>query len=300
MAEPVLLYGVGATKAGTSWLYRTLADRPDCALSAVKEAHYWDTFDVPTCDNQVAVFARQRREFLAAMEEALAAGREHKLSNMTRRFQDMSALIGVHSGDRSDHSAYLSYLRDRARPGTRLIADICPSYGLLDAEHYREMAALSERSRFVYLVREPVARLWSAVRMQAERRQQPGEDVGEKANMILARILSQGSDAHITMRGDYASAVTRMRGALPAETLHVAYMEELLTDAGYADLCAFLELPPAPAPIERKVHQGARVEMRADLRQAAYEMLRPHYAFAEAEIGPLPAAWTAAREALSC
>lgn len=37
-----LLFGIGAPKAGTSWLHRYLSGHPDCHFPAQKESHYFD------------------------------------------------------------------------------------------------------------------------------------------------------------------------------------------------------------------------------------------------------------------
>lgn len=39
---PGVLYGIGAQKAGTSWLFQTLRKHPRIAFPLRKEAHYWD------------------------------------------------------------------------------------------------------------------------------------------------------------------------------------------------------------------------------------------------------------------
>ena len=44
MADPTLLICVGATKAGTSWMYRYLHDHEACYVRSVKECHYFSMF----------------------------------------------------------------------------------------------------------------------------------------------------------------------------------------------------------------------------------------------------------------
>jgi hypothetical protein len=41
-----LMFGLGATRAGSTWLYRYLAGHPECALPRVKELHYFSTLDL--------------------------------------------------------------------------------------------------------------------------------------------------------------------------------------------------------------------------------------------------------------
>ncbi|MEM6729584.1 MAG: sulfotransferase family protein, partial [Pseudomonadota bacterium] len=120
MSDPVLLYCIGATKAGTSWLYRALYDRPDCALSAVKETHYWDTALLPARDQQIGAFTRQRVRFLEESRAAKAEDKGWKVRNMARRIEDMTRLIDMLARDRTDHSAYVAYLMGRADAETRL------------------------------------------------------------------------------------------------------------------------------------------------------------------------------------
>ncbi|MEO0677656.1 MAG: sulfotransferase family protein [Pseudomonadota bacterium] len=296
MDEPILLYGIGATKAGTSWLYRTLADRDDCALPAVKELHYWDTFHGPTKEKQITALEGQLLKARALMEEAEAAGRGWQVRNLTRRIRDLEGLIVMLGAPRKGHQAYLDYVTGRG--AAALMADICPAYGLLGKGRLSEMLDLYPRSRVLYLVRDPLARLWSAVRMQAERQLMEGQTVPEKSNATLWRILNKDHETHITERGDYAGTIARMEAAIPPERGRVMVMEELMNDDGYGALCDWLELPRAPALIERRVHEGAPVTMREDLRPAALKMLAPQYEAVAAHLGRVPDAWAAQMEAL--
>ncbi|MEM6477586.1 MAG: sulfotransferase [Pseudomonadota bacterium] len=291
--DPTLLYGIGATKAGTSWLYRTLANREDCALSAVKETHYWDTFDLDRCDKQIGALTRQRIEFEEAARAADVAGQGWKARNMARRIASITRLIDMLARPRDDHGAYVAYLMAEAGPRTRLIADICPSYALLPAARYAQMAKLDENARFLYLMRDPLARLWSAVRMQAKRQRQQGEDLAEKANNTLWRILHKGAETHVTQRGDYGAVLKKLSETVPPEQRAFLFMEELLSDDGYGDLCRFLGLPLAPAPVEERVHAGAEIAMRPHLLRDAKAFLAPQYEAVARHMGRLPAAWEA-------
>ena len=45
--EPILLYGIGAQKAGTTWLFKQLERHPKVFLAQPKELHYWDCIRAP-------------------------------------------------------------------------------------------------------------------------------------------------------------------------------------------------------------------------------------------------------------
>ena len=290
MAEPTLLYCVGATKAGTSWFYRTLADHPECGLRSVKEAHYWDTFETDVRDKQVVAFRKRLETFRATRDMAASQGIRWQEENMARQVADIEGMIRVLEGDRTGDVAYAGWLAAGAE-GKMLVADMTPNYALLSEALFARMAALRPVVRFVYLVRDPLARLWSHVRMQAERKLLPEETLEKKANATLWRILNRGQERHIVERGDYPGTVARLKRAIPAGMLRIEYCERLFTEAGLRDMCAFLGIGFSGRMPEGKVHEGPKVALREDLIPAAVKFLKDQYDWAAREMGPLPREW---------
>lgn len=285
MSEPAVLYCVGATKAGTSWFYRALHDHPDCTLPPVKEAHYWDTFPTDKRDNYTPALYREAANLLDRASSA--TGTQSRV--FEQRADDIRALIKVVEGSRNDDSAYRYWLTTRGQ-GRRLVADMTPAYSLLPVLMLQRMAALVPVTRFVYLVRDPLARLWSHVRMIASRRATAGEDRVAKANRILRRTLD-GHEDHILDRGDYPSAHARLTAAVPETDLRVEYTERLFTEDGQRDMARFLGISYHPADSRRKVHAGMDMTMREDLAIRAVRFLQDHYDWAARTLGPLPRAW---------
>src|SRR6056297_2752465 len=115
MAEPVLMYGLGATKAGSSWLYRFLRGHPDCHLRAVKELHWFDT-----------LAGNRRRRRIARLEARVAALRADDAAgrlSVPRRLTDHEALArALAGGTQADYLAFL----DEGRRGRALVGDITP------------------------------------------------------------------------------------------------------------------------------------------------------------------------------
>lgn len=290
MSEPVFLYCVGATKAGTSWFYRALHDHPDCALPPVKEAHYWDSFDPAQRDWQAGVFRQQAARFHAdAVRERETGGRAWKAANLERQARALERLVAVIEGERGDDCAYRDWLLDGA--GGRLVADMTPAYALLPVEMLQRMAAIGPRVLFVYLVRDPVARLWSHVRMVARRQLKAGEDISRKALGLMQRILKRGRPEHVLLRGDYPAAHARLRAAVPVQALRVEYSERLYTPEGQRDMAAFLGIGYHPADTSVRVHEGPKIALPPELASRAARFLADHYTWAERTLGPLPQAW---------
>ena len=280
-----ILFCMGATKAGTSWLYRSLHDHAECSLPAVKELHYWDTFDAGARARQVAAFGRRLEGFAAKRAAAEAAGRGWQVANLDRQAEQMTALIAVLEGDRTGDAAYGAFL-DGLGQG-RLTADLTPSYALLGQETMARLAAFRPGALFCYLVRDPLARLWSHVRMQAERGLSAGEDLAARANGILRRLL-KGGHGHILARGDYRAAGARMAALDP----RIEVMEELTQPEGWARFAAWAGIAPG-TPAQRRIHEGPRVAMQPGLRAPALALLRDQYDWAAERLGRLPDAWRA-------
>lgn len=279
---PTLLFCVGATKAGTSWLRDYLAAHPECYLRGARELHYFD------CHDLGATWARAEvKKRIARLEQAMAtAGTEQALVG-AGELADLRALLALLQKP-VDEAAYVAYLTEE-RGGARLVADVTPGYSLLSAERLGQMAGLLPDVRFLYILRDPIERLWSHVRMMARRR---GE--GTVGKVRAARILHgviAGRETAIAVRSDYRGGLERLREAVEPGRLMVAFYEELFTHPGIGALCGFLGIAERPADLGRRVHQGMALAMEPSQLQAARDWLRPQYDYVERTMGRLPQAW---------
>jgi hypothetical protein len=280
--SPTLLFCVGATKAGTSWLRDYLAGHPECHLRGARELHYFD------CHDLGATWARADvRKRIARLEEVLATSGAEQALVRAAELADLRALLALLQKP-VDEAAYLAYLAE-GRGEAKLLADVTPAYSLLSAERLGRMAGLLPDVRFLYILRDPIERLWSHVRMIARRR---GEGTVGKAR--AARILEAviaGRETAIAVRSDYRRALERLREAVDPARLKVAFHEELLTAPGIGALCGFLGIAERPADLGRRVHQGMALTMEPAQIQAARDWLRPQYDYVERTMGRLPQAW---------
>ena len=289
MAEPALMYCVGATKSGTTWLYEHLAAHPACHLRPVKEAHYWDTAEPGRRAQQVSDFRKRLRQIDAGLLRAIADGDQTRVARLDRQAQTLVALIAMLEAPRDGHAAYRHWLMDGAGPAA-LVADITPAYGILPQTTLHEMRSAAAATRFVYIMRDPLDRLWSHVRMQARRTLRPSGDYKSLSHKILRRILTEGGEPQIVARGDYIGTVTALRAVVPACDLHLTFAEDLFAPEGLRRLSAFLGIAYRPGTPE-KAHAGEALPMREDLRPRVAAFLQDQYEWVAAHVGPLPARW---------
>lgn len=284
MSNPAILFCVGATKAGTSWLYSWLHDHPECHLRSIKELHFWDHVDGADDFWLKDLRASRERLFTQSAEARADAIRQ---SNVERRIDDTDALIAVLES--ADEGAYLHYMLAGAGEA-RLVADLTPAYSLLSEERLAHMASLPE-ARMLFILRDPVERLWSHVRMIATRRANDPSEIPDRANAILGRVC-RGAETHISARGDYTAIVPKLRRAVPESRLCLTFFEDMLGEAELTRIARFLTITPRPAN-PAPVHEGTSLPMTDAQKELAREHLAPQYAFARSAFGTLPDAWTA-------
>jgi len=258
-------------------------------MRAIKEAHYWDTFEAEPQAKQIEAFQLRLVELQKARADADAEGIQWKVKNMTRRIGEMEGLIAVLGENRRDDLAYTAWLMKDAE-GAALVGDMTPNYAGLPDYRLNRMLRMSPTTKFVYLLRDPIDRLWSHVRMQAKRFKQTDEDYAKKANNILWRVVNKGAETHIMERGDYPATVERLRKIVPPGRLLVQFMEDLFTPQGLAKMCDFLGIPHHPAD-KTRVHAGDDVEMRPELRPLVAKFLQNQYDWVATHVGPVPEHW---------
>lgn len=276
----VLYIGVGATKSGTSWLHRELGRHPDVYFRGIKELHYFDTFDFGV---NFFVDARKRRREQLMQEMQVSPTRFRQ-----RQLKDIDELARVMEIGRVDAEAYLAYL-GKGMGSERVFGETTPGYNMLSKERLAQMANLTDDVRIVYLMRDPVERLWSHVRMQVKRESDKGDVLPATAWSMLEDAIT-GQERRITDRGEYASALAKLMEAIPAEKRYIGFFEDVVLGSGFADVCRFLGLDPI-VPERTARNEGKPLEMRSDLRQKAREYLAPQYDAVERHMGYLPEAW---------
>lgn len=279
MGDFRLVFGLGATKAGSGWLSRYLRFHPECHLSLIKELHFFDTLEKDVADSRVRGLLRWKKD-LARNRHAGNHGLRRKIYEIRRWWPVVKS---------QDPQAYVDFLKEEAGDA-RLLGDITPAYALLPTSRLQQMAGLLPDVRFVYLMRDPVARLWSHVRMLARSSAATPEQIPTRANDLLELSVSGGKD-DVVLRGAYDAVVSRLRSAVEQGRLFLGYLEDLVTPQGVEQLCGFLNIAPVPAKVDRKVHEGIHLPMTDQQRSRALAYLRPQYDFARAEMGRLPAAW---------
>ena len=269
-------YCIGAQKAGTTWLHDNLALHPAVWMPFLKEIHYFNWLYL---EYQRRWIERDwdKRVRTAIIDHVtqhtgnrlLASGLlRNFLPKQRRKNQDRSA-------EKLDYR-WLHYLSDirigpiddkwygnifSLCPNEALCGEMTPEYSILPEEGIEHILRLSPSAKFILLLRDPVDRDFSHLRM-----------------MIKAGILNSTADEMIAMserkdvyrRSDYLGIIKQWESMVGSDRLFIGFFDEIATNpqALMKRCVSFLglEFKEGYFPnIAAKVHKGTEILMPAEL-----------------------------------
>ncbi|MEL6769306.1 MAG: sulfotransferase [Pseudomonadota bacterium] len=284
----VLLIGLGAQKAASTWLWEQLAAHPDVHLQLPKEHHYWDVVRTPF-NWAFSVIAEVRR---ARTERARGIFRLREFWSAEARAERarLVAYEGLFTGDVNDHGRYLAYL-SFSREGQRVVGDITPEYALLTRETYAEILAVHPDVRFVYILRDPVDRLWSGVRFRLRHLVERGVMAREGLLEAFKRAL-EGPEQLDNRYSRYDLTIQALEAAVPRERILYLFYETMFEPSEIARVEAFLGLEGIATSDERVNTQERILDLPDGLAARAAASLSECYDFCGRRFGDaVPAAW---------
>lgn len=181
---------IGAQKAATSWLYRVCQARDDIWVPPFKELHFFDYKFCP--ENRKWAQANLVR----GVERAIQRHRKNKPTPDADYLAYLDRLLETPAFN----GTWYKHVFSRA-PARQICLDVTPEYCTLPEEGVDFVAKFLREARFIYIIRDPVARALSQLRMNLVRRK-----LTPKSE---AAWMRHAADPVIAQRGDYASYIPR-------------------------------------------------------------------------------------------
>lgn len=198
---------VGATKAGTSWLFDRLDELSITEMPRYKEIGYFDRFTNWTFDKSPLSEARliKRMMDLSWTKKAVYNTIVRAISN-PKSFKFWRHWYFANYND----SWYLKLFSSQ-----KISGDITPSYALLDEDDFMKMRDINPDVKIIYLIRNPIDRDWSQYRMM-------------RSNLSDEEIIRYMEREDTEKRSDYLGNLTRICNVFPSNQVLIGFYDAVI------------------------------------------------------------------------
>ncbi|MGG6238271.1 sulfotransferase [Nodosilinea sp. AN01ver1] len=240
--SPVDFLGIGAQKAGTTWLWSILKSHPDVWMPPKKELHYfdrdrkypsWSYLSEKHLLNRLTGSETYHKEFRRLLKEDLTS------AVRSGSLQQMRWMMRFYFGSYDD-PWYLSLFAD----GENLLkGEITPDYSLIDLEDIQAIKALLPKLKIVLLLRNPIDRAWSQVRFEYTKGRFDQLDESAKIRHIL-------DQPKVSKRSEYVRMVNDWISVFGKESVFVGFYDEIVSNPQnlIQKVCDFLDLDASKLP----------------------------------------------------
>ena len=276
--------GVGAQKAGTSWLADYLSKHPDVCFSPRKELHVFDdVFARDIVGDWSERFKEDRGRFIPKKEvKWLMATTFGGLGSMSyRKFIDLRLSMN------KDLRQYIRYF-EHLRKGHKYCAEITPSYSVMDKNGFAAIRDLLEDVRIIFIMRNPADRFWSNMRHI-----QGKHDTFDPASEFKERLTTDKN----VMRTDYKRTIEALESVFEPKDILYLFYEFLFQDEGrfayFKRIPEFLEIKNIQPKLEKSVNRSLQKTLAEHDRKEIIRHFAHVYEFVHDKFDRIPQSWMA-------
>ncbi|WP_068108300.1 sulfotransferase family protein [Tropicimonas marinistellae] len=281
--KPQFILGVGAQKAGTTWLFDYLQQHPQCAMGPMKEIHFFN--NLLARKGQPGLMWFQFRRLKRALDkrgENLKWGRDP--GNGAKLVALLEGLAMQYEPDR--YEAYFERLVD-SNPQARLIGDITPDYASLGKRSMAKVRDHLEKMGYpvkvVFLMRDPAERCYSSFRMAARNFVRDGRT---KVPASQSEFVPFSCTTRAASRTRYEKTIAALEANFDKSQIYYGIYEDLFNNEEIARISEFLGVDYVEPKLDVRKNAGGEKKRPSDdeIRQVR-EHYRSTYKFCRNKFG---------------
>lgn len=284
--------GIGAQKAGSSWLHVMLSTHPDIWLPPAKEIHYFD-HKFPVNRNVSKQVARPHRVFFTQnFSRRLGKISGHRLGKKLKKLSiaNLAWDLKFYFGRRDDQWYAALFGQGKAR----LTGDITPAYSRLDRTAIEYAHNLMPDSKIILLLRDPIERAWSHALMDLARfRNRRPDQVPEK------EYIQHFNSTASRLRGSYFQILENWKSVYPEEQVFIGFFDQILENPAqlYKATLDFLGVSSSedmiPAKLNEKINKGEKIPIPENLKKELINIYMEDLQQLACQFGSYPEKWLA-------
>jgi hypothetical protein len=277
-----MLFVPGAMRAGWKWLTQLLDASPHVHSPVIREVGYFNGLYGVDADQ---VYGQRLAHIRKMIERVSETPSHHDVPTFQRLARNLD-LMPMFAAPGDDHDLYVDYMT-RSHEGQAYVADFTRAYARLERTAFAQMARIGS-ARFIYILRDPLTRLWSQFKASARTAQDTDALAEDCSQQALAFLMKD----EIPVDCDYAGTLHELLSAVPDDRVHIAFQETLDRPESLYQISAFLDIP-LPEPVgNRRPNASPPVDIPPEIARRLVDLLLPQYRFALEAFGDeLPKPW---------
>lgn len=251
MKSKINFIGIGAQKAGTSWLFKQFEQSKQFALPPIKELHYFDRSTEYLSPNFLTETYLIER--IKSPKWVLRA-----LFNSIRDIKNINWYFRWYFSNYND-DWYLSLFKNLN--GCK--GEITPAYAILKEEDVARMSNLLGRdTKIIFMMRNPIERAWSSYKYRFLTQKNPKPKFKEAKDFLQ-------SDYQI-LRSQYSKTIYLYNKYF--DSIFIGFFDAILDDPKQllADLFNYLELDSTEInkfnDLDKKINNSNSIQMPSDIK----------------------------------
>ena len=204
-------YGIGAQKAGTSWLYENIKLLPDFRLLPIKELHYFDR------DPKYSSRSDLTKTYLSDRFNRNYAKKIIKTLIKSDNYHELSFYFKWFFGNYNDKWYESLYLKNSFFTG-----EITPSYSFLNIDDIKRMYAINPDAKLILLLRNPIERAWSHYKYQSRNKKKITIE-NEDPSKIIKFMNSDGQ----LLRSNYSRTIKNFTSVFTEQQLIIGFFDAI-------------------------------------------------------------------------
>ena len=237
--------GIGAQKAGTTWLHRNLKAHPQIYMPR-KELHYFDRKINDRSNALSRLFGkgdldgRWRRQV-----------RHWTVVHLVKKpsLRDLLWDLNFYMRPYNDEW-YASVFEGK---GEKVAGEITPAYSTLGREKVARIHELMPRTKVIFFMRNPIERVWSQIVMSFDKKEK-----GSAASASEEQLLERRGLQQIGRLSNYRRTLENWGSFYPEEQIFVGFLEDIhfFPEDLLSRLYGFLGVDPYfdPSLTKKKIH----------------------------------------------
>ncbi len=235
--KKTFILGVGAQKAGTTWLYEYIQNSPNANFGQLKEYHFWNS--------------------ILSAKQGKTTKKNKKL--LSKPISELSSCELLRMTMLINKSYYELYFNSIINSGFSITGDITPQYARIISKGLHTIKGRLENYGFsvkvIYLIRDPIERLWSNIRMEKNLYSSIGKEVSDSEAMKLHYKRDRWR-----FDSEYDKVIINLRDSFKEENIYIGVYEEMFTKDKVKELSDFVGIEYNFSMLEKKINSSRKSE----------------------------------------